>query len=325
MMGAATNYLGPWSATTENELSLRKASSPLHTNAKASRKVPFAVIRDKLDTLVAALINLLDREFPKGLAAIPGLRPFLLVSMKTTQNTYEAIRYVAADLPKDPARKLAFGLLIDPLARVLADIIFTIVFMQEDLPARVGWYHRGGWRELKEDFDRHRAEYGALVEWQNWLQGYERAIESSRVTYGITEAEAGNLRNLRYWPTPGQILRSEELGEESRQFLTFLNDWIYRGLSSGAHVSGAGIVRRHGFLLLHRDERREEILGKLKSDGVFTATTLTVAISTEVNSICGYGRDSTLSYLWRILVEFWGEAKDLFDRRYSKLVVTKGT
>ncbi len=293
----------------------------METTTEKPGRLPFAVLRDELDTLVAALFNLLDREFPKELGALPGLQPFLLVTIKATQNTYEAIRYLAADIPEDPGRKLEFGLVLDSPARVLADLIFTLVFMREDLTARVEWYHRGGWRELKEDFERHRAEYGALPEWQNWLKQYEHALERSRVTYSITEEEAANPKTLRYWPTPGQMLRGDELREESKRFLTFLNDWVYRGLSAGAHMSGAGIVRRHGFLLLRKEEGREDILGKLKSDGVFTSTTLVVAISTELNSICSFGRDDTLSYLWKILVEHWGEAKDLFERRYRDLLV----
>lgn len=294
----------------------------METIAERPGHLPFPVLRDQLDTLVAALFNLLDREFPKELAAIPGLQPFLLVTIKTTQNTYEAIRYLAADVPQDPARKLEFGLVIDPLARVLADLIFTLVFMREDLASGVDWYHRGGWRELKEDFERHRTEYGSLPGWRKWLGEYERALEVTRTNYGITEAEAADPRTLRYWPTPGQMLRSDELSEESKRFLIFLNDWVYRGLSAGAHVSGAGIVRRHGFLLLRKEEGREEILLKLKSDGVFTSTTLVVAICTEINSICSFGRDNTLSYLWKILLEHWGEAKDLFERRYGGLLAT---
>ncbi|MCJ7654697.1 MAG: hypothetical protein MUO97_05250, partial [Dehalococcoidia bacterium] len=258
--------------------------------------------------------------FPKNLSSISGLQPFLLVALYTAENTYRAIRYIAADLPEDPSRKLEFGLVISPLGRLLADILFTIVFMREDLGPRVIWYHRGGWRELKEDFERHRSEYAALAEWQEWLKQYEGLLEHQRQMFGISEQEAANPKVLQYWPIPGQMLRGKTLSSETREFLQFLNDWVYKELSADAHMSAAGIMRRHGFLLLEKEEGRQKILSKLKSDGIFTSTTLLVAICTEINDICRYGREKKLSYLWRILVEYWGEAKDLFERRYEGIL-----
>lgn len=290
------------------------------SESEKPQALPFATIRNELDKLAAALANLLDREFPKEFGSIPGLQPFLLVAMKAATNIFDAIRYLAADIPEDPSRKLEFGLAIGPLGRSLADLLFTLVFMKEDLPSRVDQYHRGGWRELKEDFDRHQSEYASLPEWESWLKRYQDALERSRQTFGISEEEAANPKKLPYWPIPGQMLRGDELTEQDKRFLQFLNDWVYRGLSADTHMSAAGIVRRHGFLLVTKAEGRNEILTKLKSDGVFTATTLMVAICTEVNSMCRYGRDSTVNYLWGMLIEHWGEAKDLFERRYSGML-----
>ena len=59
----------------------------LHGDTKRSGVLPFPVIRDKLDTLLEALTNLLDRQFPKELEKISGLQPFLLVTMKAARNT----------------------------------------------------------------------------------------------------------------------------------------------------------------------------------------------------------------------------------------------
>jgi hypothetical protein len=111
--------------------------------------LPFKVIGEELDRLIEALSNLLDREFPKELTSIPGLQPFLFVAMLISKNIYQGIRYLAADSPKDPSRKLEFGLLISPLGRMLADILFSLVFMREDLRSRVEWYHRGGVARVK--------------------------------------------------------------------------------------------------------------------------------------------------------------------------------
>ena len=171
-------------------------------------ELQFKVIRDELDRLIEALSNLLDREFPKELTSISGLQPFLVVAILTSKNIYQGIRYLAADLPKDPTRKLEFGLIISPLGRMLADILFSIVFMREDLRPRVEWYHRGGWRELKEHYERNRSEYGSLPEWKNWFRQFEDFLEQQRVVFGISEEDAANPKNLPYWPIPSRMLRA---------------------------------------------------------------------------------------------------------------------
>jgi len=283
-------------------------------------KLEFKVIREDLDRLIEALSNLLEREFPKKLTPIPGLQPFLLVAILTSKNIYQGIRYLAADFPKDPSRKLEFGLVISPLVRLLSDILFTIVFMREDLPPRVDWYHRGGWRELKEEYNRYRSEYGALPEWEIWLKDYEDLLERQRITFGISEEDAANPKKLHYWPIPSRMLKHKDLSPETQKFLQYLNDWIYRELSADSHVSAAGIMRHHGQLLREKGEEKQKILFKLKSDSVFTAITLIVAICTEIDDMCHYGREEKLSYLWRIIVEYWGEAKDLFERRYREML-----
>jgi len=287
------------------------------------RKVlEFRVIRDELALLVAALINLVDRNFPPSLASIQGLQPFLLVSLLAARNIYEAICHLAADKPEDPSRKVEFGIAATPLARSLVDPLTTLIFMREDLASRVVWYYRAGWRELKEDFDRHQTSYGADPAWRDWLAGFGQALETSRKIYGITEAQAARLRNVKFWPILGKILRDKLcLDPNNQEFLAYLNDWVYRGLSADTHMSAAGIIRLHRFLLPpRREERRKDILLKLKSDRVFTATTLLVALCTEVNDLCKYGREDKLAYLWGILKEYWGEATDLFDRRYRTML-----
>jgi hypothetical protein len=206
---------------------------------------------------------------------------------------------------------------------MLADILFTIVFMREDLRPRVEWYHRAGWREQKESYDRFLSRYGSLPEWQNWFKQFGEVIKQQRVTFGISEQDAANLKNLPYWPIPSQMLRDKRLSAKGHKYLQFLNDWLYKKLSSEAHVSGGGIMRSHGQLLREKGEERNRILSELKSNATLTVITLLVAICSEINDICHYERETKLSYLWRVLVEYWEESKDLFELRYGEMLLKK--
>jgi len=283
--------------------------------------LPFSVIRDPLDRLLLAMINHLDRDCPKGIAQIPGAQPFFLVAIETTKNCYEAIRWLTADIPKDQSPPLDLCLATPPLVRMLADLLFTVVFLGEDLPKRVAWYHKSGWRELKEECDRYHEEYGACAEWQDWLKSYAAGVEVAQQKWGISREEAQNLKLVKWWPTPGKMLKAKSgLSEKRRVFLQYVYDWVYKNLSASAHLSAAAIVRNAGFLLLPREERREGILRKLKSDSVFTAITLVVAICTEVNALGYFERDEPIEYLWGVLTGYSGEAQGLYQRRYGALL-----
>ena len=55
-------------------------------------------------------------------------------------------------------------------------------------------------------------------------------------------------------------------------------------------------------LLMTRDEGQAQILAKLRSTTIIKTLTLLLAICSEVNRICDYGRETQISYLWRILI-----------------------
>ena len=109
----------------------------------------FKVIGQRLDEALEALKNLIDRDWPRQYA-IPGARALFLTMIKVAINTYQSIRFLAADSPKDSAPPLEFALSIPPLTRSLLDQLFAVVFLTEDPTTRTSWYYKGGWREAKE-------------------------------------------------------------------------------------------------------------------------------------------------------------------------------
>ena len=83
---------------------------------------------ETVDKLIVALTNLLDRNVPLSKAS-PGWHTFLLVAMHSTKTIYAAIKYLAADSPQDPDRKVEYGIVISPLNRVLSDLLFNIILL----------------------------------------------------------------------------------------------------------------------------------------------------------------------------------------------------
>jgi hypothetical protein len=79
-----------------------------------------------------------------------------------------------------------------PLARTILDSLFTVVFLFEDLPTRIKWYLKSGWRELFEEHQRCRKTYDADPAWSTWLAKQSAILDQMKVDWGISSDEQAN-------------------------------------------------------------------------------------------------------------------------------------
>ena len=290
----------------------------------------FRVIRDPLDEALEALKNLIDREWPKGLETIPGAHALFLTMLKVAINTYQSVLFIAADLPKDSAPPLEFALSIPPLTRSLLDQLFSVIFLSEDLPTRVQWYYKAGWRESKEAYDRYNSRYGEDPGWASWLASYGTFQERIRIDWGMSDEEIASLKEkkekkkkIKFWPIPSKM-PERALNSENRVFLEYLGAWFYRTLSQDAHLSFPGLVHRGSALLLEPGEEREAQLIKRKSQALGTTITVLLALASEMEHLLQFGRGEKLAFVWTVLIGYWEEADDLYKMRYAQFLKKTG-
>lgn len=283
--------------------------------------LPFDTFREQLDSAVLATINKVDREWPAKYEDHPRAGVLLESLLRTSENTYRTVRYVVADHPVDPSRKVEFALSVPPLTRTVLDALFTVIFLFEDLPRMTDWYYKSGWRELVEEQERHRERYGQEANWSSWLAEKDQVIAATREQWGVTSKEAADLKLIKWWPTPGAMKSSSEISQERKQYLIYLNDWFYRSLSSQSHMSWPGLAYRSAALLPKQDqEDRSWRLSKQKSDVFATTAVLVLALASEVEMELRYGLSERLKYIWGVLSGYYGYARDLYEMRYqSKL------
>jgi hypothetical protein len=110
------------------------------------KRLEFEVIREPLEGLSAAAIANVERSVPAAITNVVGAPPFLVLMTKVAETTFSTIRYICADKPEDPARRLSFALSVPPLVRSLVDQIYAVVFLGEDVAKRMEWYDKAGWR-----------------------------------------------------------------------------------------------------------------------------------------------------------------------------------
>jgi hypothetical protein len=281
----------------------------------------FDIFREQLNEVVLTTINKIDREAPPRLQNVPGAAVMFESLLRSAELTYRTIRYLVADVPPEPARKLEFALSVPPLTRTLLDTLFTIVFTFDDLPERVRWYYKSGWREAIRRHRRLEGRYGSDERWKRWLAESGEHLESTRRNWGITEDEASGVVKIRWWPNPGKMAEFTGLSPERHDHLMFLNDWFYRELSAQSHLSAPGLIYRATPLLpmAHDDpEERRRRLMRQKSDMFVLAATLLLACVSEVECELRFGTGGRMRYVWGILMHIHLQARDLYEQRYDR-------
>ncbi len=101
-----------------------------------------------------------------------------------------------------------------------------------------------------------------------------------------------------------------------KNFAVVLNDWFYRNLSSDSHLSWSGYARRFSNFIDADEKDRTNRLMKYKSDCVMTTISLVLALLSEIECEMRFDLSVRLKYVWGILSNFYGEAKELYELRY---------
>jgi hypothetical protein len=286
--------------------------------------LPWAAVGPELGTLLEATINKLDREWPTSLSHAPHGKLLLRQFVTVTRDTYEAILFLSAD-DRDSGRKLEHALATTPLVRTILDTLCNVLLLLDDLPVRADQYWKAGWREMAEQYLRLQVRYGADPDWSEWLVDFKDYIDRG-VTAGIvtTEEVTATLNKVNpgrpaKWPTPGMMKQVSSFSEDRRDFIMFLDDWFYKELSQDSHLSLPGLIRRS---VLAGDDSKPRIamMEKHRSDGVFTTVSIVLALISEIISEFRFELTDRALYLWHVLNPVCGDAKELYDRRYSALL-----
>jgi hypothetical protein len=282
-------------------------------------ELPFELFGPKLGNLLTATANKLDREWPKDRSR-HGYSKFMLLSLiLAATNVYNAIRYLCADTPRDPLRKPEFALALPPLSRVVLEALFTLVFTLDDLESHTEWYHKSGWRDVREEIDRARVRYGSDPRWQGYISELEARLQRYKAELTITADEEQNLKKIKRWPNPSRMKDYPTLSSDRKLFLKYLEDWFYRGLSQDAHLSLRGLVRHSHYLLLKMNRENDPVaMIKYKSDVLGMTIVLLLSLMSEIETEFSFGLSTRLTYVWVIINEAFTQGQEIYDLRYAE-------
>ncbi len=279
--------------------------------------LPWNTFGPELRQILQATANKLDREWPPEWRSLGGAAAVLESFARIVHNSFHTIVVLSFDKPTYPLTP-EDSLSVPPITRTLLDILFSTIFLLEDLPTRSVRYFKGGWRENAEEFQRIVVRYGKDQDWKEWIASFQRYLEESATLYGVTPDERVNLKKLPYWPIPSGILKDPSLGTERRDLLQHLYDWYYKHLSAESHLSPSGLAMRVGALLPAQDEElRDWRLGKQRSDQATAASLIALAFASEIDIAFVYGLRPRLAYVWTILAQHVAMARELHEPWYK--------
>jgi hypothetical protein len=291
--------------------------------------LPCGTFGPEFECLLTATVNKIDREWPAKWRACFGAAYVVESIARVTRNTHLSLCYLCAQEPPDSARKAEFALSAIPVVRSLLDTVFLLVFLFEDLPARSLLYLKSGWRELTEEFERYNALYHEDPTWKEWLEEFRRGLKHAEDLALVSPEESANPGSITFWPTPGQMLKSNALSPAGRTFLQHLNDWFYRNFSSYSHLSLPGLIMRSEALRPNSDAEDERIrqwrVDKQRSDAMAMEIMMGLAIISEIDAACRFGLHTRLRYVWGMLNGYYGFSRDLYGLRYDGLLRPSGT
>lgn len=273
---------------------------------KKPEDLDFKVVNQPLEEAYKGIVSTLEKETSE-----PKKFYFILKSLLTANfRNYMAIRRLVVKKPK-----LTFQAYI--LTRPIIDSVFTFVALVSNPQKYIRQFELAGYRQFWETYKREEERYSKDNNWKNYLEEKKRYIEHTAALFGLSSDEKERPdKNIKYWPIPSQMLRRMKLPKENIEFLEEVYQWRYRELSSWSHLQWEGVALDI-FASLPEVHWHP---GKFESDAVYTGLLFLLMLLSEIEGFKKYGFNKELKYIWTVLGNYYDEAKDYYDLRYSKLL-----
>jgi hypothetical protein len=207
------------------------------------------------------------------------------------------------------------------LIRTMIDSLFTVLALKTDPSKYSRVFDLAGYRATLERHQREKARYGNSPEWKDHLGEQRKFLDFQASRLQLSDEERNNPQSFSYWPTPGRMLNPRggiqfPFSEDERRFLTDIDTWHYGDLSSYAHVHEGGMA-----LSVYAADREAQWVPGMLETRVITASLLFfLMLLSEVEAIKKYGTNQDLKYLWVVLGDVVGDAKEYYAMRYRELL-----
>jgi hypothetical protein len=248
----------------------------------------FAMVGEELDAVLLSVSNLLERSWPTR-AGGPDAQAVVLGLYRVAWVSFKTLRYFCAEVPSDAARWPEFVTSAGPVARSIADALANIVYLfQDNLDERVREFERRGWVDDRRRVNELTERYAHNPAWQPYLKTLHSEQNRIQAELGVPDGEVSRLKR---WPRLSDMLsqnvnhRDRIADSGRREFLEYIEDFLYKEVSQDTHLSGPGLYRRAELLLTESrvwtDEQRK-LCSRRRSDAIMGSIGLMLAMAAEI-------------------------------------------
>jgi len=285
-----------------------------------------------LRSLANTLALKVEREGPKLPLKPDFVSADITVLIRQALNTYDLFFFINADerRKKDFDWKLAYSAVILPLIRCMIDCLYNITVILENAGVKASQFRASGYRLSLLALEADEKRYGGDPTWDAYIAGRRDFINLGIRRDGFTSAE---VESAKLWPTMSSYLRPENNVPLTphQEFLTRLTLGFWQEYSGIAHATFQGLMSTAMCYITDKASQEEESQFDNAAESmifihVTRAAAILLCICTEVQAYChfdGARINQRLHEIWDALLQV-PEIKELYDERYSKLMLEKG-
>ena len=230
--------------------------------------------------------------------------------VSTSFRTYESVLKLLAKPPR-------FLLQAQIMNRTSIEALYNVIALIENPEKNSKKYWFAGYRQFWESYIREIKTYENDPNWENFLQNKKKYLEKFADDFDLTQDEKDDPSNkIDYWPTPPQLLKSNMIRENSKNFLNEIDKRFYGPLSSLAHLQFAGIALD----FYSAQSPQQNNINKQESNSAYFSILFLLMIVSAVECFCKYGLVDEIRNIWNILNNYSKEAKEFFNLRYNELL-----
>jgi hypothetical protein len=143
------------------------------------------------------------------------------------------------------------------------------------------------------------------------------------VEFEITPEQQLDPKLVPFWKHPFKL---KDQQTTSKDFLRYLEKWLYGDTSAEAHLSCGGLIAVSAFLVADivggqpQQFVEDRIIQQYRFKHIVRTSIVTLAIATEIDVYLRLGYKDDSVYLWRIFSDYASEAKEMSEMRYEKLL-----
>lgn len=285
----------------------------------------------QLEDLAITLTNKVEREGRKLVPKPPYLAIDVGILLRHCVYTYDLLFYQNSDERKqDTGWRQAYSFSVLSVIRSMIDALYNATALLDNPGANAYWFRASGYRQLLAGLDEDEAQYGGSEQWDAHIAEVRANLRLEMRALNFDEAR---VRQQTLWPTLGKYLQPQKgrTLTPHQMFLKTLVHGFWREYSGISHATFAGLKTVGQFYvkdITPYDKRNylADYGDRLTAMHLVRAAAILLAMVTEIQAyfaFTGANINSRIHQVWNALIPLL-EVKELYDKRYARLMRNKG-